>query len=201
MSRLALLAFGVFAYFCFLASIAAGIDFVAGAGILRGLDGPSSVPVPAAIAIDVALLALFGVSHNVMARPGFKRRWPGGADRRRAQRLRARREPVPRADVWQWRALPDADLEHDRRGPEGGDLGDRGGGRRARIWSSFLTSHVDLFGLRQVWLAAHGALHAGAVKERVLYRWVSHRLDARLLPRSGRAPTMTWGPRAVSRRG
>ena len=75
MSRFALLAFGVFAYACFLASFAAGGDFLSGAGFVRGIDAPAALSVPATIAMDVVLLALFGISHSVMARPGFKRRW------------------------------------------------------------------------------------------------------------------------------
>ena len=96
MSRLALLAFGVFAYACFLASFAAGADFITGAGFVRGIDAPAALSVPAAIAIDVALLALFGISHSVMARPGFKRRWTKVVPpRRRAQRLRADLQHLP----------------------------------------------------------------------------------------------------------
>ena len=63
-------------YTAFFASFVYLIGFVAGYPALpthvdKGLAAP---PVLAAV-IDVGLIALFGVQHSVMARPGFKARW------------------------------------------------------------------------------------------------------------------------------
>lgn len=43
--------------------------------IPRGIDAGVPRPWPLALAIDLGLIALFGLSHSVMARPAFKRWW------------------------------------------------------------------------------------------------------------------------------
>ena len=197
MTRAALLAFGVFAYVCFLAAFAAGADYVTGAGIVRGLDAPGALSAPAAIAVDVALLALFGITHSVMARRAFKQRWtklvPPAAERS---------VYVLTASIclglifWQWCALP---------GPIEPIWNVTGAGARAALWalmgvgfvltlvSTFLTDHFDLFGLRQVWLAARGRAYTPVpFKERILYRLVRHPMMLGLLIVFWATPTMTW---------
>ena len=194
MSRLALLAFGVLAYLCFLASVGAGIDYVAGAGILRGLDAPSAVAVPAAIAIDVALLALFGITHTVMARPGFKRRWtqvvPTAAERSVYVLVASLCLGLT---FWQWRALPDPIWNVTTAGPRTALWALAAGGAALVVWSSFLTSHVDLFGLRQVWLAARGLPYEPVpFRQRAIYRLVRHPMMLGFLIAFRATPTMTW---------
>lgn len=197
MARVALLFFGVFAYLCFLAAFAAGADYVTGAGIVRGLDAHGPLSAPAAIALDVALLALFGITHSVMARPAFKRWWtklvPHAAERS---------VYVLTASIclglifWQWRALPGA-IEP--------IWNVTTAGARAALWtlmgmgfllalvSTFMTDHFDLFGLRQVWLAARGRAYAPVpFKERILYRLVRHPMMLGLLIVFWATPTMTW---------
>jgi protein-S-isoprenylcysteine O-methyltransferase Ste14 len=197
MSRIALLAFGVFAYACFLAAFAAGADFVAGAGFLRGIDAPAPLSVPAALAVDVALLALFGVSHSVMARPAFKRRWtkvvPHAAERSVYVLVASLFLGLA---FWQWRALPESIAPIWNVTAAGG---------RAALWaleaagfllavaSTFLTDHFDLFGLRQVWLAARGRPYEPVpFKQRALYRVVRHPMMLGLLIVFWAAPTMAW---------
>jgi protein-S-isoprenylcysteine O-methyltransferase Ste14 len=196
MSRIALLAFGVFAYACFLAAFAAGGDFVTGAGFVRGIDAPSARSFPAAIAVDVALLALFGISHSVMARPAFKRRWtkvvPHAAERSVYVLVASLCLGLI---FWQWRSLP----------PSIAPLWNvTSAGARAALWaltaagfllavaSTFLTNHFDLFGLRQVWLAARRRPYEPVpFKVRALYRLVRHPMMLGLLIVFWAAPTMT----------
>jgi len=196
-TRVALLAFGVFAYVCFLMSFAAGADYVIGAGIVRGLDAPGALSAPAAIALDVALLALFGITHSVMARPAFKRWWT-----KLMPHTAERSVYVLTASIclglifWQWRAWP---------GPIEPIWNVHAAGARAALWalmalgflltlvSTFLTDHFDLFGLRQVWLAARGRAYTPVpFKERILYRLVRHPMMLGLLIVFWATPTMTW---------
>jgi protein-S-isoprenylcysteine O-methyltransferase Ste14 len=197
MARVALLAFGVFAYACFVAAFAAGADFVTGAGFVRGLDAGAELSAPAAIAVDVALLALFGISHSVMARPAFKRRWtkvvPHAAERSVYVLVASLCLGLA---FWQWRALPDSI----------GPLWNvASAGLRGALWaltaagfllavaSTFLTDHFDLFGLRQVWLAARDRPYEPVpFKARALYRLVRHPMMLGLLLVFWAAPTMTW---------
>ena len=71
------LVYAVVSYALFLASIAWMVVFLADLGVPKtvDLDVRPPAPLPEALAVDVALLALFAVQHSVMARPAFKQRW------------------------------------------------------------------------------------------------------------------------------
>ena len=76
MTRAASLLFSLVAYAIFFATFLYLIAFVgdipiAGQTVDRGPDAPLAT----AVLIDVALIALFGIQHSVMARQGFKRAW------------------------------------------------------------------------------------------------------------------------------
>ena len=77
MSRAVNLLFAVLCYAIFFATFLYLIAFVGGLAIVpKTVDGPvSAMTTGAAVVIDLALIALFGVQHSVMARPGFKRAW------------------------------------------------------------------------------------------------------------------------------
>src|ERR1700761_8394167 len=130
-----------------------GVHFV-GKSIDRSGDGSSSV---AAVFIDVALLALFGVQHSVMARPVFKRWWtrliPSSAERSTYVLatnlclilLVVAWRPIT-TGIWQvtaqpWRALLIAVSFT---------------GWLLVLVSTFLIDHFDLFGLRQVMTRLRG---------------------------------------------
>jgi protein-S-isoprenylcysteine O-methyltransferase Ste14 len=155
------------------------------------------VSAAAALAIDVALLALFGITHSVMARPAFKRWWtklvPHAAERS---------VYVLTASIclglifWQWRALP---------GPIAPIWNVTAAGARGALWalmalgfllalvSTFMTDHFDLFGLRQVWLAARGRPYEPVpFEQRAIYRVVRHPMMLGLLTTFWATPTMTW---------
>jgi methanethiol S-methyltransferase len=67
MSRAAYLLYGLLAYFLFFAAILYGIGFVGNLAVPKGIDGGAAVPRSTAIAVNVLLLLLFAVQHNVMA--------------------------------------------------------------------------------------------------------------------------------------
>src|ERR1700753_1982014 len=73
MSRSIALLYGLAAYFVFFGTILYAIAFVADRFVPRTIDhgGPVSSTLRA-IAINLALMALFAIQHSVMARPGFK---------------------------------------------------------------------------------------------------------------------------------
>jgi len=166
--RWLVLGYGVVCYVVFVAAFVAMALFAANAGIVRGIDQPPA----GSLLVDLALIALFGVSHSVLARPWAKRRLPVVIERSTYVLVASAALALI---VWQWRAQPQ--LVWHVTAPAA----------RAAIWaawfagaaivlvSTFLTDHFDLFGLRQVWLHARGVPYAPVpFVERWLYRVVRH---------------------------
>ena len=77
MTRLIYLLFGLVAYIVFFATFLYLIAFVANLPLAPLTVDRGGAIGGAALAalIDVALVALFGLQHSVMARPAFKARW------------------------------------------------------------------------------------------------------------------------------
>lgn len=153
MQRWLVLSYGVASYALFLAVFLYLCGWIGGFGVPTRLDGPASGPITTSLAVDGALIVLFGLQHSVMARPGFKRWWtryiPNAAER--STYVLASNAALALL-FWQWRPLGGViwNVEH----PAG----------RAVLWgvfacgwltvlvTTFLINHFDLFGLRQVWL-------------------------------------------------
>jgi methanethiol S-methyltransferase len=195
LKRILVLVFGGFAYLCFLAVVVAAASFLFGLGPGRGIDDPPAAHLPSALAIDLGLLALFGFSHSMMARAAFKRRLvrlTGDAAERSVYVLVA--SALLALTFWQWRALPrvlwTVSLPAGRIATGVVALG----GLLLALASTFLTGHLDFFGLRQVWLYARGQPYEPVqLKQRALYRVVRHPLMLGLLASFWAAPTMSVG--------
>jgi protein-S-isoprenylcysteine O-methyltransferase Ste14 len=195
MTRILLLLYGLAGYLLFFAAFLYGIGFVANLQVPKGIDDGVTGPLGTAIAIDVLLLGLFAVQHNVMARPWFKTWW-----------TRIVPQPIERATFvaaasllllllyWQWRPLPDVVWHVDNRVGRGGLWTLYFLGWATMLYSSFVIDHFELFGLKQVWSYWRGREHVTAeFSERSLYRWVRHPLMVGFIVAFWSAPTMTWG--------
>jgi protein-S-isoprenylcysteine O-methyltransferase Ste14 len=76
MGRLLTLLVATICYFAFFVSFVYLVGFVAGFPELpRHVDKGIEASTAIALVIDLALIALFGIQHSVMARPGFKAAW------------------------------------------------------------------------------------------------------------------------------
>lgn len=76
MSRVLFVPLSAAIYLLFLATFLYLIGFVAGLPQLpTSVDHGAASPPLVAAAIDIVLIALFGLQHSVMARPGFKKSW------------------------------------------------------------------------------------------------------------------------------
>jgi len=130
----------------------------------------------------------------VMARPWFKRGWtrlvPAPAERATfvlcASLLLA-------LLFWLWR--PAGGTVWHLRGPAAGALiGLYAIGWVVAVGSTFMINHFDLFGLRQAYLHARGAVYRPPpFTERALYRWVRHPLMTGFVIVFWAAPVMTAG--------
>lgn len=74
-TRLAVIAYGGFAYLTFFAVFLYTIGFLGGIAVPKGIDDGASGSVVLALVVNLVLLSLFAVQHSVMARPWFKRAW------------------------------------------------------------------------------------------------------------------------------
>jgi protein-S-isoprenylcysteine O-methyltransferase Ste14 len=193
MKRLLVLTYGVLSYAVFLGVFLYLVAFIGNFWAPRTLDSGPTAPLWLALPIDVLLIAVFGLQHSVMARPGFKQWW-----------TRFVPEPIERSTyvnftnaalilmfcLWQ---------------PLGGSVwAVEDPMFRAVLWglyafgwftvllTTFLINHFDLFGLRQVWLYFRGKpyTHIG-FRTPGPYKIVRHPLYVGWITTFWATPTMT----------
>jgi protein-S-isoprenylcysteine O-methyltransferase Ste14 len=179
-----------FATFLYLIAFLAALPIVP-----HSVDHGPAAPIGAAVAIDVALIALFGVQHSVMARQGFKRAW-----------TRIVPEPLERsiyvlfASVMLvimfafWRPIPG--VVWDVQAPVGQIVlwSIFGLGWAIVLLSTFLINHFELFGLSQTFLYLRGkAAAAPRFRMPLFYKLVRHPLYSGFLLAFWSTPHMSLG--------
>ena len=196
MSRAATLLFAIVAYAIFFATFLYLIVFVGDFSFARITvdEGPPG-PVAAAAAIDIALIALFGIQHSVMARQGFKKWWtrviPKPAERS-VYVLMASAVLIVLMTLW--RPIPSAiwDIANPL-------AANAIWGLFWIVWgmvllSTFLINHFELFGLQQAWLNMQGReAEPPKFHQPLLYKWVRHPLYLGFFLAFWAAPEMTAG--------
>ena len=194
LKRTAFFAYGVLCYAVFFATFLYAIGFIGGFVVPTTLDGPRTVPLMQALAIDAGLLALFAVQHSVMARRWFKERWtrivPPALERSTYVLLSS----VALILLFRyWQPLGGVVWSVDD--PLGRTLLQSlfAFGFALVLVSTFLINHFDLFGLRQVWLYLRGKpytrLELGTPGP---YRLVRHPLYVGWFFAFWMTPTMTF---------
>jgi protein-S-isoprenylcysteine O-methyltransferase Ste14 len=193
--RILAIIYGAVCYLMFLVAFLYAVGFVGDFVVPRSVDHAITAPIGQAIVVNALLLGLFAVQHSVMARPAFKRWW-----------TRFVPQPIERSTYvlaanltlfllyWQWRSMP-AEIWH---------IGSPA--VRLAVWvlfwlgwaialvSTFLISHVDLFGLRQVYLYWRGKPQTDIeFRAPLLYRVVRHPLMLGFIIAFWAVPTMTAG--------
>ena len=198
MSRAFSLLFAIVCYAVFFATFLYLIAFVGDLPVPRTVDTPVSYlpPVMAAV-IDVALIALFGLQHSVMARPAFKRGWTrivSPAIERSVyvlcasvallilfwfwQPIAGTVWAVPQSMKWLSYILMAMFLT----------------GFGIVLVSTFLINHFELFGLQQAWHHVIGHEPENPeLRQPLFYRWVAHPLYAGFFLAFWATPHMTYG--------
>lgn len=195
MARSLRFVFGIASYLIFFVVFVYLIGFVGNLVVPKSVDvGP---PAPAWIAaiVDIALIALFGVQHSIMARPGFKAGWTRivhPAIERSIYVLAASAAlvilflfwlPIP-ATIWSVRPVWIRELLWALFGL----------GWLILFISTWLINHFELFGLRQVWADLRGGeMPAAQFREPLFYRHIRHPLYAGFLLAFWAAPDMSAG--------
>ena len=198
MSRTLSLLFSIVCYAIFFATFLYLIAFVGDLPVPKTVDSPiSTLPRVTKAIIDVALIALFGLQHSVMARPGFKRAWTRVVP------------PVAERSVYVLAASIALMILFTFWQPFGRTVWEVGPDMRwlsyvltAMFWagfgivliSTFLINHFELFGLQQGWFAMTGKqAPAPELRQPMFYRWVAHPLYAGFFLGFWATPHMTAG--------
>ena len=196
MARPLYLVVALVCYAAFFASFVYLIGFVGGYSALpTHIDKGLAAPPLTAAAIDLALIALFGVQHSVMARPGFKARWTQIVPQpieRSVYCLAAAAALAVLFTFWH----PIDGTVWDVANPAG----------RSALWalfglgwgivfiSTWLISHFELFGLAQVWRHWRGSQEpAVKLTTPAFYRLVRHPIYTGFLLAFWATPTLSYG--------
>ena len=196
MSRGATLLFAMVVYAIFFATFLYLIAFV---GDFRFVGstvnaGPQAPPLTAAL-IDVGLIALFGLQHSVMARPGFKARWTRIVPKPIERSVFVLAASVALIILFRfWHPIDSTVWEVTS--PALSEI----------IWllfwvgwatvlvSTFLINHFELFGVQQAWLHCWGRECAEPeLRQPFFYKWVAHPLYSGFFLAFWATPHMTAG--------
>ena len=193
--RLFALVYGGIAYLIFLGSFLYAIGFVSRLVVPKTIDTGPTLSWPAALAIDLVLMSIFAVQHSGMARQGFKRlfaRFAVPAIERSTFVLLASLSLI--LLFWQWQPMPAVIWNIE--GPVFAGALTAGGmiGWLVVLYSTFLISHFELFGLTQVVTHFAGRVVAPVkFKTPGLYRLIRHPIYLGFIIAFWSTPLMTVG--------
>jgi len=196
MSRFIFLLLAAIIYLIFFATFLYMIGFVAGLPVLpTSVEKGIAAPPIAALAIDLALIALFGLQHSVMARPGFKAVWTRIVPRpieRSIYVLAA--SLVLMLMLAEWRPIAGTVWQVDAPAARIALWGLFGAGWGIVLLSTFLINHFELFGLSQVVRNLRNHRPAAPVlRMPFLYKLVRHPLYSGFVIAFWATPTMSYG--------
>ncbi len=197
MKRLSAVVYAVTAYLLFFATFVYMVLFLGNFSeiIPKTVNSGSGVEGVPALLVNLALIALFGLQHSLMARKSFKQWWTNYVSR-----------PIERSTyvlfstlaiillLWLWQPIPETIWEVDASWLSlilswGFWLG-----WLVLFLSTYMIDHFSLFGLRQAWSYWKGEeIQAPEFMEPGFYKYVRHPLMLGFLIAFWSVPSMTAG--------
>jgi methanethiol S-methyltransferase len=195
MARTATVLFAVIAYTIFFATFLYLIAFVGNIPwVAITVDRGPAASLPVALIINLALIALFGVQHSVMARQGFKRVWTRIVPKQAERSVYVLAASLTLAILFAfWRPIEGTVWSF-----EGAAAillwGLFGLGWAIVLLSTFLINHFELFGLQQAWLHVRGREAAAPqFRQPFFYKLVRHPLYSGFFIAFWATPQMSYG--------
>ena len=196
MTRTLFMAFALIAYAIFFATFLYLIAFVGNfPWVPVTVDKGPVFAVGPAIVVNLALIALFGVQHSVMARQGFKRAWTRFVPKAAERSVYVLAASLTLIILFiAWRPI-DGLVWKVTQPPVTYFLW----GLFALGWlivlaSTFLINHFELFGLQQAWFNLRNrAAAAPRFRQPFFYRFVRHPLYSGFFLAFWAIPVMTFG--------
>ena len=179
-----------FASFVYLVGWVGAFDFMP-THIDKGMDGPVTM----AVLVNLGLIALFGIQHSVMARPGFKAAWTKMIPAASERSIYCLMTAVVLSLVFAyWHPI------------EGSLWSVQNESARMAIWalfwigwgilftSTWLLNHFELFGLQQAWHNLSGKQEADPqMRTPMFYKLVRHPIYTGFFIAFWATPDMTYG--------
>lgn len=194
--RAVYMGFSLIAYAIFFATFLYLIGFVGDLPYLpTTVDrGPAS-GAGTALILNIALIALFGVQHSVMARQGFKRAWTRAVPKPLERSVYVLFASAALIVMFAfWRPIPGTvwNVENEMAAAVLWVMFAAGWG--IVLLSTFLINHFELFGLQQAWFhMREREAQPHQLRQPFFYRWVAHPLYAGFFIAFWATPRMTAG--------
>jgi len=195
MARTVAFVYGLLAYAIFIVAFFYAVGFIGNLFVPKSIDSPAEGPLSTSLLINLGLLFLFAIQHSGMARQGFKRWW-----------TRIIPKPVERSTYvlissllllllfWGWRPLPGIVWEVGNPFAQLLLEGLFWFGWIIVLHATSLIDHLDLFGLRQVYLYLRAReYNPPRFKMPDLYQHVRHPIMMGFLIAFWATPVMTTG--------
>ena len=196
MSKILIFGYGLFNFLLFNLALIYFVGFMGNFIVPKTIDSGVTIPPVQALLINLALIALFGIQHSVMARPKFKQ-WL----------LKIIPEPIERSTYvllatlmlillcWQWQPIPDV-IIWQVENPFGYWTlwGLFGFGWLFSLFATGLIDQFDLLGLRQIYqYLGDKPYQPVPFKVVAVYQYIRHPIMLGTIIGVFATPTMTIG--------